>query len=234
MNLIKSKQNQLNIVQYNMKSIKFKLTVISVGGVALLLVLSSIPGADSIQPQAPAPGGLYETLRGYAGELGNLMKEVSSGVQKLGQQVKNFEDFLDATVDEDCYFECPPGQVAKKRPGHKPESNGCGAYGLEQFITADMLPVTGFVDCCDVHDFCYETCGNDKDECDLKFKKCLYRKCSAMKEEGGSAALKHKLSVVGCKASAKILYTGTTAVGCKPYLDAQQSACICKSVRDEF
>lgn len=78
------------------------------------------------------PGlGIYDTLRGYAGDIGNVLKEVSTGLQKLGQHVKNFEEFLDATVDEDCFFECPPGQLAKPRPGHKPEANGCGSYGLE-------------------------------------------------------------------------------------------------------
>jgi hypothetical protein len=44
------------------------------------------------------------------------------------------------------------------------------------------MPVSKFVDCCHVHDICYEICGNDKDECDLKFKKCLYKKCSAQKD----------------------------------------------------
>lgn len=78
------------------------------------------------------PGyGIYDTLRGYAGEFGNVLKEVSTGLQKLGQQIRSFEEFLDATVDEDCYFECPPGQLAKARPGHKPQTNGCGSFGLE-------------------------------------------------------------------------------------------------------
>ncbi|CAL8118633.1 unnamed protein product [Orchesella dallaii] len=199
--------------------------------IVIILIVSILICRTSSQPDNGP--GLYETLRGYAGELGNVLKEVSSGVQKLAQQVKSFEDFLDATVEEECNYTCPSGQIPKARPGHKPVTNGCGAYGIEQFLTPEMLPVTGFVECCDQHDICYESCGQDKDECDLKFKKCLYRKCAAVKD-AESAGLQKKVSVIGCKAGAKLLYTGTTAVGCKPYLDAQRNGCICKSIRDEF
>ena len=31
--------------------------------------------------------------------------------------------------------------------------------------------------CCGVHDECYDTCGEDKDLCDLTFRKCLYKVC---------------------------------------------------------
>lgn len=58
-------------------------------------------------------------------------------------------------------------------------------------MTPDMLPVTGFVDCCNEHDVCYETCGKDKDECDLKFRKCLYKKCAKVKDSE-SIPLKQK------------------------------------------
>lgn len=92
----------------------------------VLLITLTLPHESS-----SSGTGLFETLRGYAGELGNVLKEVTFGVQKLGKQIKNFEDFLDATIDEDCYFECPPGQKIKAKPGHKPISNGCGSYGLE-------------------------------------------------------------------------------------------------------
>lgn len=39
-----------------------------------------------------------------------------------------------------------------------------------------------FVGCCHTHDICYETCGADRDECDLHFKKCLYAQCRAVQE----------------------------------------------------
>ena len=53
--------------------------------------------------------GVYDTLRGFMNELGRVVRDVTSGIEKLGQGIKNVEDFLDATVEEDCVFECPNG-----------------------------------------------------------------------------------------------------------------------------
>ena len=33
--------------------------------------------------------------------------------------------------------------------------------------------------------------------------------------------------MLACKAAAKIMFTGTQALGCKAYLDAQELACHC-------
>ena len=33
---------------------------------------------------------------------------------------------------------------------------------------------------------------------------------------------------LGCKETSKLIYGGTTALGCSPYLSAQQNACECK------
>ena len=35
----------------------------------------------------------------------------------------------------------------------------------------------GMIECCNEHDMCYDTCNADKDECDFRFKKCLYAVC---------------------------------------------------------
>jgi len=32
-------------------------------------------------------------------------------------------------------------------------------------------------DCCNAHDVCYDTCGQDKEQCDFDFKRCLYKMC---------------------------------------------------------
>lgn len=61
---------------------------------------------------------------------------------------------------------------------------------LQEYLTEEMLPSSDFVNCCNDHDLCYETCGSDKDECDLKFKKCLYKTCTRKKEH--VTKLKHK------------------------------------------
>ena len=41
----------------------------------------------------------------------------------------------------------------------------------------EHLPVEQLSDCCDAPDLCYDTCGSDRDFCDLAFKRCLYSVC---------------------------------------------------------
>jgi len=172
--------------------------------------------------------GIFESLRGYMSEMGNVVNDVVSGMEKLGKGIKNVEEFLDATIDEECIFECPNGGEFQSNPDHSATSNGCGSFGLEDFLTSDVLPLDEFVECCNGHDICYGSCGNDKDECDLKFKKCLYRKCSA--EKHTMSKLQHR----GCQAGAKILYTGTTALGCKSFINSQKDACLCQKENSKF
>lgn len=74
--------------------------------------------------------------------------------------------------------------------------------------------------CCDFHDICYDTCNTDKERCDLEFKRCLYKFCDTYQTTG--------VTIVNtCKGAAKMLFTGTTALGCKSFLDAQKEACFC-------
>lgn len=76
--------------------------------------------------------------------------------------------------------------------------------------------------CCDAHDICYATCNKDKELCDLDFKRCLYNYCETHdKTTVGSLVAK------GCKAAAKMLFTGTLTLGCRSYLDSQERACYC-------
>jgi len=167
-------------------------------------------------------GGMFGKLVNFLGEVGHMAGEIGKGVQKLSRHIRNVEEFLDATLEEDCAFECPEdGHVARARPSYVPSSNGCGSYGLEEYLKADYLPMEEFVECCHVHDRCYGTCGEDREDCDLRFKKCLYARCRESRDS--VSTLKYK----GCQAGAKLLYTGTTAVGCKPYLEAQDTACVC-------
>lgn len=84
-----------------------------------------------------------------------------------------------------------------------------------------MLPHEELQMCCHSHDLCYDVCDSDKDICDLKFKKCLYRVCSAKDDQ--QTVLQSK----ACKGAAKIMYHGTVALGCKAYQDAQKQACLC-------
>lgn len=76
--------------------------------------------------------------------------------------------------------------------------------------------------CCNDHDICYDTCNKDKELCDLDFKRCLYNYCETHeKTTVGSIVAK------GCKAGAKMLFTGTMTLGCRSYLDAQERSCFC-------
>lgn len=44
--------------------------------------------------------------------------------------------------------------------------------------------------CCDAHDICYDTCNNDKEVCDMEFKRCLYKYCDSYQDKvaGGTVA----------------------------------------------
>ena len=77
-----------------------------------------------------------------------------------------------------------------------------------------------FLQCCDVHDYCYDTCGADKDECDLKFKKCLYGTCKKKTQQGYFDTKK-------CRLKAKLFYITVLGVGCQSYINAQKEACQC-------
>lgn len=45
--------------------------------------------------------------------------------------------------------------------------------------------------CCDQHDICYDTCKNEKENCDVEFRTCLYRYCESYnKMLGGGAMVK--------------------------------------------
>ena len=75
--------------------------------------------------------------------------------------------------------------------------------------------------CCDVHDYCYDTCGADKDECDLRFKKCLYATCKTEKTGNGYFDTKK------CRLKAKLFFITVLGVGCQSYINAQKAACQC-------
>ena len=77
-----------------------------------------------------------------------------------------------------------------------------------------------YFQCCDDHDYCYDTCGEDKDECDLKFKKCLYATCKEKTKLGYFDTKK-------CRLKAKLFYITVLGVGCQSYIMAQKAACKC-------
>lgn len=83
------------------------------------------------------------------------------------------------------------GAEPKPNRDHKPTANGCGALGMK--INSEYLPVTEMTKCCDQHDICYDTCRNDKEICDVAFRKCLYKYCDSYEKYlGGGTMMKGK------------------------------------------
>lgn len=54
------------------------------------------------------------------------------------------------------------------------------------------IPLSKLDDCCSSHDICYATCNADKDDCDWKFRRCLYSICSDIENFVSEDLLKGK------------------------------------------
>ncbi|XP_060522303.1 group XIIA secretory phospholipase A2 [Cylas formicarius] len=168
---------------------------------------------------------------GYgSGLLGNLRDAILSAetifggaiknVVKIAQKFRSYQDVFDRAVEEECVFKCPNGAIPKPNRFHVPSSDGCGSLGLK--IHSDYLPVAAMEQCCNEHDICYDTCNKDKEVCDVDFKRCLYKYCDSY-----SNSVAGQTIIKGCKAAAKVLFTGTLTLGCKSYIDSQTKACYC-------
>ncbi|XP_054266515.1 group XIIA secretory phospholipase A2 [Macrosteles quadrilineatus] len=172
--------------------------------------------------------GLKDAVLNAEGVLGDVFKSLDSVAKHLKFTKEAWED----SVEEECKFACPDGSTPKKNKYYKPTANGCGVPGI-QITDAHFMAVGEMTRCCDQHDICYGTCNKDKDECDLYFKKCLYKICDNSKKNIPETAL------TGCKTAAKVLFSGTMMFGCKFYKSSQQEACFCQASRripaaDEF
>lgn len=173
--------------------------------------------------------GFLEDIKSTLGSaktyLNDLLPLISDGLKA----VQRFEEFVDNTIDEDCFYQCPRGQTTLPREGHVGTSNGCGSLDIIFDHSEDSLIhiEKDFSDCCDGHDVCYDTCGEDKDLCDLTFRKCLYKVC----RKG-----EHKLFLDNkkCKLKAKLFYMAVVGVGCQPFKDAQKNACKCVKIKEEL
>lgn len=166
--------------------------------------------------------GLLVNLRDAVIAAENVFGDVFKNVISVAKKFRNLHDVFDAAVEEDCIFKCPvEGTSPKPDRNHVPKANGCGSLGLK--IDSQYLPVGEMKICCNAHDICYDTCNNNKEVCDMEFKRCLYKYCDTYKNTMGDAMVK------ACKGASKVLFTGTLALGCKSYLDSQKKACYCPS-----
>jgi len=166
--------------------------------------------------------GILEELKSTLGSAKTYLNQLTPLIADGLKAVQRFEEFIDNTIDEDCYFQCPRGKTPVPQKGHVGVTNGCGSLDVIFDNSEDSLihVEREFSDCCDEHDLCYDVCGEDKDMCDLYFRKCLYKVCR--KED-------HKLFLDNkkCKLKAKLFYMAVIGVGCQPFKDAQKQACQC-------
>ncbi len=131
-------------------------------------------------------------------------------------------------IDEDCTFDlCPPFHVAVSDPTHVASSDGCGALNV-LFDHSDESPIyldPRFSECCDEHDLCYDTCNSDRDICDLRFRRCLYRVCDTMESK--------LFERDPCKAKARGAFIMVQLLGCPLYMASQRKACRCVTSHHE-
>ncbi|XP_066934200.1 group XIIA secretory phospholipase A2-like [Clytia hemisphaerica] len=147
----------------------------------------------------------YFTVNGNEINLGNLA-----------------EIFSTLAGGEGCVFRCPKGSP-KRNPGHKPTSNGCGSYGVK----FDTSQYPGFEGCCNTHDECYDTCNNEREDCDKQFQECLKDSCLFHTVKGGVEKKLSRKKLKDCEGIADVMYAGTLGLGCGSYLEAQRNACLC-------
>nr|XP_045608740.1 group XIIB secretory phospholipase A2-like protein [Procambarus clarkii] len=167
---------------------------------------------------------LYENMLNAKNTLKEVAIAVNKGLKTVAQTIKFVEDFIDSTVEEECYYKCKGKKIPVHNPNHRPEANGCGSLGV--FFEKDDLSRPEMVDCCNDHDICYDTCGSNKENCDRTFRRCLYSTCEVSKDKMDILMFKK------CQGGAKLLYTATMALGCTSYKDAQRSACVCVEPND--
>ena len=167
--------------------------------------------------------GLEDLVKGAKDYFDELNPYLAKGVDLA----KSVNEFIENTIAEDCPYECPRlGHSPVPRPGHIKSSNGCGSLDVIFDDSEDSLihMEAGFMECCHEHDLCYDTCGADKDLCDLTFKRCLYSVCKGKAET-------QILDKKACKIKAKLAYMSVIGVGCQSFRSAQKDACVC--VKDD-
>ncbi|XP_068597696.1 group XIIB secretory phospholipase A2-like protein [Brachionichthys hirsutus] len=127
-----------------------------------------------------------------------------------------------------CQYRCRDGDSPQPRPGSRlSEPDGCSSSLMGfQFD----LGVPAMTECCNQLDLCYDTCGTNKYDCDLKFRACLHSICSDINKSLGFPT-----KVQACESMADTLYDAVWTLGCRPYMNSQRAACVCEGEeRDEL
>ncbi|XP_049456311.1 group XIIB secretory phospholipase A2-like protein isoform X1 [Epinephelus fuscoguttatus] len=131
-----------------------------------------------------------------------------------------------------CQYRCRYGELPQPRPGYQlPEPNGCSSSLVGFQVNAALdLGIPAMTKCCNQLDMCYDTCGTSKNDCDAKFRTCLYGICSDLKKSLGFVS-----KVQACESMADALHSTVGTLGCRPYMNSQRAACVCEGEeRDEL
>lgn len=142
--------------------------------------------------------GTIRTLRDSLIAAEAVFEDVFKNVIYLARKFKTVSEVFDAAAgaDEKCTFRCPtskchvqhvnikniihflssdPDKPPLRNKYYTPSANGCGIAGMK--ISKEYLPTVDMEHCCNEHDLCYDTCNNDKEMCDLDFRRCLLKIC---------------------------------------------------------
>lgn len=168
-------------------------------------------------------GSIFDGFGDVINTVGETLENIANKFEHVVNGVKIIENLITEAIEEDCHYQCPNGEKPTENRSHIPSANGCGSIGFQW--QKDTLPLEQLEECCNKHDICYDTCNKKKNSCDKKFKTCLYNLCGKRKDSVDG------FSLTKCKAAAKLMFTGTIALGCKSYKDAQSTACLCPKER---
>ncbi|CAF0712133.1 unnamed protein product [Brachionus calyciflorus] len=125
------------------------------------------------------------------------------------------------TNDKSCSINCTDRSNWLQKPNHQFSTNGCGSYNINVDFT--KLNMNEFNLCCDIHDFCYETCSETKINCDTRFNNCLNGQCEKWAYEENWLTWKEKT----CSSVVKLMTIAVENLGCLTYRSSQQNACFC-------
>lgn len=103
---------------------------------------------------------------------------------------------------------------------YTPSANGCGIVGMK--ISTEYLPTKDMELCCNEHDLCYDTCNNDKELCDLDFRRCLHKICDKMTTFGDIGVKGIMSSVHLMLVSSQLMSLLFQVVNLRPTLSSQR------------
>uniref|UniRef100_A0A8C2XB68 Phospholipase A2, group XIIB n=1 Tax=Cyclopterus lumpus TaxID=8103 RepID=A0A8C2XB68_CYCLU len=199
---------------------------------------------DSERPAGDTPA--MEALTGDAGHQDNDIRPIETNqslkepvaqeddnswsLNSIRNSFQNIHGYFGSLVELAggqngvCQYRCRHGEPAQPRPGYQlPEPNGCSSSLLD-------LGIPAMTKCCNQLDMCYDTCGTNKYDCDSEFRLCLHGICADLKKSLGFVS-----KVQACESMADALHGTVGTLGCRPYMNSQRAACVCKGEeRDEL